>query len=261
MNRYPRNTPYARVGANATTSVVSSLGTLSYVLGAVIVATIVALVLGSLGTAAFASRNDDTPVPEQFILDSMNILYGAFLAVDAGFNDPSRFSMSNPPPSYGLGLTPTEIAALGYFKNLTTVLAFGPFASNHTNQPGAFQAFGIEESSVLQVQFEGGLFADGNYLWFPDPNFAPRLYHTFPEVSAYLGHNRVTVNAQAVVTWGTSPGDNANFTMGGQRVALVGSLAQYELRKDANGNAIMPQMDWIQFTIRYEFPGMVTMPP
>lgn len=222
-------------------------------------------VLGIFGLVGFvrtfSSRVVET-VPEADLLRSTQLLFEGFLKVDAGFNDPSRFDVGNPPPGYGLGLTVPEIAPIGFYGDTSTAIAYGPFMlhqssvfpnllhDNHSNQPGAFQSFGVIETSFLQSVFEGSLFNDTHFPWFPNPNLAPRLYHVFPEVTSYLGFDRFTVNAIALVNWGPNIGNNFNNT--GIKVAQVASLAQYKINRDTNGDVLIPSLDWIHFTLRYE---------
>lgn len=166
--------------------------------------------------------------------ESMQALYGAFQVVDEGFNNAG-------------GLTPDQIVALGYFGEGTSTTALGPFTpdicghTDHTNQPGAFQAIGALQSAFLQVQFEGGLLSDPN---FPYANLsqAPKLFHAVPYVTAVINNELVNVIATADVRY---PG------VDGPSVALISSLAQYRLRCDCEGNALVPEIVWINFYINY----------
>ena len=173
---------------------------------------------------------------------AMELLFDAFLIVDNGFNIRG-------------GLTAPEIAALGYFGENSTVLAHGPFPDCHTdpthsNVAGTFQAFGIAESSNIQLAFEGGLLNDPLFPYSDTVNFtdAPKLYHTFPVVTSYLGNNQFTVTATAIVRYsGLGIPANENSPI----VARVGSIAQYTYRCDNQGNTLIPEIVWIHFTIAY----------
>lgn len=165
---------------------------------------------------------------------SMKRLFDAFVAVDEGFNTKG-------------GLTAEEILALGYFGPLTSTIALGPFTpdvcghTDHTNQPGAFQAIGAMESAQVQIIFEGGLLHDPN---FPYDNLseAPKIFHEFPFVTACLGNDLVNVTAVADVRY---PGFD------GPLVARITSLAQYRLQTNKHGKVIIPQIVWIDFFISY----------
>lgn len=219
-------------------------------------------ILGAIGFArTFSSKVVET-IPHDDLRRSMQLLFEGFLVVDGGFNDPSRFNVNNAPPGYGLGLTIQEINEIGFYTNLSTALAHGPFEQHpdseypqffhteHSNKPGVFQSVGESESSFLQMAFEGGLFNDTLFPWFPEPLLAPRLYHAYPRVSAYLGFDRMNVLATGAINWGPNIGDNLNNT--GALVAQVASIAQYKMNRDASGNILIPTIDWIHFTIRYE---------
>lgn len=166
--------------------------------------------------------------------ESMQLLFDAFLAVDDGFNTVG-------------GLNAEQIIQLGYFGPLTSTIALGPFTpdvcghTDHTNQPGAFQAIGEVESAFVQIAFEGGLLEDPNFP-YKKLSKAPKLFHQFPIVTACLGNDLVNVTAIADVRY---PG------VDGPLVARVTSLAQYRLRTDEHGNTIIPQIVWIQFFISY----------
>lgn len=172
---------------------------------------------------------------------ALELLFQAFLLVDNGFNTKG-------------GLTVAEVAELGYFGDLTTVLAMGPFPDchdDHTNVAGVFQAFGTLESSFLQVSFEGGLLNDPNFPYNDHVTYidAPKLYHTFPLATSYLGNNQFTVTATAIVRY-SGQGIPANEQS--PVVARVGSIAQYTYRCDPEtGKTIIPQIVWINFTIAY----------
>jgi len=184
---------------------------------------------------------------------AMEKLFETFVAVDDGFNDPTRV------PG---GLTQQEIIDLGYFGEKTTVLAMGPFARPpndprppHSNQPGVFQSFGPEESAQLQLQFEGGILEDPNYPYPDTPEgqlVRPHLWHAKPTITSYLGNNQFTVNAVAFITYNPDdPNGNASPENGGKVVGRVGSIAQYQYKCDKHGCATVPEIVWINFTIAY----------
>ena len=174
------------------------------------------------------------------IQDGVDLLFRQFRKVDDGFNDPNK-----------LGLTPEEVGALRYFGPQSNTIAHGPFTpdqcghSNHTNQPGTFHAIGVEESSFLQVNFEGGLLNDPRFP-FKDPKDAPKLYHKPPTITGYLGNGLFNLTAIAEVCFDPNGEGNCN------RVALVSSNAVYKYRCDSNGKTDVPVVVWIDFFIRYE---------
>jgi hypothetical protein len=148
---------------------------------------------------------------------AMKPLYAAFNKVDQAFNGSSS------------GLTVAEVAQLGYFADRTQVLAFGPFAQVGPLGPGATASIGIQESSQLQVYFEGGLKAA----------YGPgtKLQHHMPTVSVVWPQNRrANVNSFADV-----------FDDSGNEVAVVKGLAQYYIPCDST---MVPTIDWIHFTLQ-----------
>jgi len=172
---------------------------------------------------------------------AMELLFETFQIVDDAFNTRG-------------GLTPEEIAELGYFGDLTTVLAMGPFPDchdGHTNVAGVFQAFGTMESSITQFIFEGGLLMDPNFPYNDHVTYtdAPKLFHSFPIVTSYLGNNQFTVTATALVHYS---GPDIPATEESPVVARIGSIAQYSFQCDpATGEIIVPMIVWINFTIVY----------
>lgn len=97
------------------------------------------------------------------------------------------------------------------------------------------------ESAQLQVAFEGGLLEDPN---FPYDDFAdaPKIFHSRPVLTSVLNSEEVTVFAQADIRY---PGVN------GPVVGVIRSSAQYHLRTDECGDAEIPVIVWIDFTISY----------
>ncbi len=176
------------------------------------------------------------------IEESMQKLFEVFQAVDIGFNTKG-------------GLTVPEIVALGIYDEFSTAVAHGPFTPDvcghlgHTNQPGSFQAFGATECAELQVAFEGALLQDP-YFPFCDLSCAPKLFHTFPIVTAVINDELVNVSASAIVHY---PGEN------GPVVAVIRSIAQYRLNCH-KGKVKVPVIVWIHFNISYD-DCTLTCPP
>jgi len=173
---------------------------------------------------------------------AMELLNDAFIVVDDGFNTKG-------------GLTVPEISVIGYFGPTSTVLAHGPFPDchsnpTHSNVAGTFQAFGITECAYLQQVFEGGILSDSLFPYSDNTNYtdAPKLYHTFPAVTSYLGNNQFTVTATAIVHYS---GDGIPANQNSPVIARVGSVAQYNYRCDEHGNTLIPEIVWIHFTIAY----------
>jgi hypothetical protein len=184
---------------------------------------------------------------------TMTALYGAFQAVDNGFNEVSATP----------GLTAPEIIALGYFQPTSTVLAYGPFSpcspglhTNHTNAPGGTQAIGQMDCANLQIAFEGAILNDPNFPWDTvlQQDKHPTLYHTPPVVTNTLSPSTVHVLATALITYapnGVPPtGTSSPWVPGsGNLVGTIRSSANYII--DPNFPNAVPVIDWIEFTITY----------
>lgn len=175
-------------------------------------------------------------------------LYEGFLLVDEGFNDPDK-----------LGLTPVELAQIGFYDDKSTVFAHGPFTpgspivhpgqhANHTNQPGVQQETGALNCSALQAAFEGGFLLDTNFggpHTAPAPT-APRIYHEFPISNGYLGNDHFIVGSRALVTYGTNAPPPTGTT-----VVDVTAWAIYRLECDENGDTKIPVVVKIDFAMKY----------